>query len=94
MHLSYNSIRFACKGTKFIPFLQKKSSFTCVFQKKAVLLHSRLVILVHTKLYNAIQCCTALHDALAIVAQLVEQRIRNAWVGGLITQIAGLEAEN
>ena len=38
-------------------------------------------------LYDPILSYTTLHDALAIVAQLVEQRIRNAWV-------AGLEAEN
>ena len=33
-------------------------------------------------LYNAILSYTTLYDALAIVAQLVEQRIRNAWVAG------------
>ena len=54
----------------------------CIFRKKAVLLQPLSVIL-HTEVVYA----TSTFRRVAIVAQLVEQRIRNAWV-------AGLEAEN
>ena len=65
----------------FIPFakLHFFSDFTkyiCIFRKKAVLLRSLLR-----------RQDSPFAERAAIVAQLVEQRIRNAWV-------AGLEAEN
>ena len=52
----------------------------CTFQKKAVLLHSLLVIS-RTSFRIAVIFATA-PCIIAIVAQLVEQRIRNAWVAG------------
>ena len=61
---------------KYLHISEKSSTFALAFGK-----------LVYTMLYHPILSYTTLHDALAIVAQLVEQRIRNAWV-------AGLEAEN
>ena len=75
-----NFIYFACKGSKFytnyqnyLHICKKSSTFAPAFGNFGV--------------HNATQCYTTLHNAPAIVAQLVEQRIRNAWV-------AGLDAEN
>ena len=45
-------------------------------------MHSLSVSMMYTILYDVILSYTALRDASAIVAQLVEQRIRNAWVAG------------
>ena len=45
-------------------------------------MYPRSVIMVYTMLRYAALCYTTLHNAFAIVAQLVEQRIRNAWVAG------------
>ena len=53
---------------KYLHISKKSSTFAVAFGNFGV--------------HNATQCYTTLHDALAIVAQLVEQRIRNAWVAG------------
>ena len=49
----------------------------CIFRKKAVLLQP-LSVISHTEVVYA----TSTFRRVAIVAQLVEQRIRNAWVAG------------
>ena len=49
----------------------------CIFRKKAVLLQP-ISVISHTEVVYA----TSTFRRVAIVAQLVEQRIRNAWVAG------------
>ena len=56
---------------KHLHICEKSSTFVPAFGK-----------LVYTILYDPLPSYTTLHDAFAIVAQLVEQRIRNAWVAG------------
>ena len=60
---------------KHLHICEKSSTFVPAFGK-----------LVYTILYYPLPSYTTLHDAFAIVAQLVEQRIRNAWVAGLETE--------
>ena len=82
---------FACKSTKFIPLEQekrtrneKKAQIICTYQKKAVPLRSLLgkdkdALHKDSKPFIILK---KREVAIATVAQLVEQRIRNAWVGG------------